>query len=87
MSADDLVRHGYLKPDGVVNVYRMALDIKHSIEEMDDEEIADVMKSIGLDAPDSMGDCIGFIGIQTMLFLTLTTFPEFYERHGLSHVN
>ena len=87
MSAYDPVRHGFLKPDGVVNVYRMALDIDTPIEEMDDDEIRDVMRAVGLDAPDSMGDCIGFMGIQTMLFLTLTTFPEFYERHGLSHWN
>ncbi len=87
MSMYDPVRHGFLKPGGVVNVYRMAIGMETPIDEMDDEEIAEVMKAVGLDAPDSMGDCIGFIGIQTMLFLTLTTFPEFYERHGLSHWN
>ena len=87
MSADDLVRQGFLKPGGVVNVYRMAIGMETPIDEMDDEEIAEVMRAIGLDSPDSMGDCIGFIGIQTMLFLTLTTFPSFYERHELWHSN
>ncbi len=87
MTLDDPTSQGILKPDGVVNVYRWALDITTPIDEMDDDEIAAVMRQIGFDSPGSTEDSIGYVGIQLMLFLTLTAFPKFYERHGLSHVN
>jgi len=59
--------------------------------EMTDDEIATVCKWIGEKAPDTVyangKPVYGRIGIETMVFIALSEFPEFYERNGLSQWN
>jgi len=68
------------------------LKIIKPINELTDDEIARVMRWIGMCSWDTVfvdGDkpIIRRHGIQMMLSVTLLEFPEFYARHGLSQHN
>lgn len=58
---------------------------------MSDEEISTVAKWIGQRAPDTVWvdgkPEIKAQGISAMLFITLSEFPRFYEKYGLSQFN
>jgi len=58
---------------------------------MSDEEIRIVAKWIGQQAPDTIWvdgkPKFRTLGISAMLFITLSEFPKFYEKYGLSQFN
>ncbi len=81
----------YQDTDSVVCVARIALDISTPTEELTDEEIRRICKWIGERAPDTITidnkKMLGRMGIDAMLFIALTEFPEFYERYELAQFN
>lgn len=84
-------RTGHEDTGVTVETAKAACHIDKPNSEMTDDEIATVCKWIGQFAPDTMWadgkPVFGRIGIETMVFITLTEFPEFYERWGLSQWN
>jgi len=58
---------------------------------MTNDDIRKVMHWIGEGAPDTVWidekPVLGKLGIGMMLFLSLSEFPEFYIRYGLSQFN
>ncbi len=89
--AEDKKLDTCLNADIIIETIKAQYNIKKPNGEMTDEEIAIICKEIGKRAPDTMWfdeePILGRIGIGTMLFLTITEFPEFYERYGLSQFN
>jgi hypothetical protein len=73
--------------DYVIEVAKYACEIEKENKGLSDEEIGKIMRWIGLHSPDVIivngKPKIGIIGIQTMLFLTLCEFPEFYIKYEL----
>ena len=55
--------------------------------DLPDEQIAEICRWIGRNAPDCMiidnEQVIGTIGWDTMMFITLTEFPDFFVRNQL----
>lgn len=80
-----------LHTNTIVDTIKNTLGISKPNHEMSDDEIAEVMRTIGFQAPDTSvidGEAtIGKMGISAMLSLTLLEFPEFYERHELYQIN
>ena len=61
-------------------------------EELTDHDIAELMRWIGICAPDTIITPDGFpfirrIGIGLMLLVTLLEFPEYYMKYELSQFN
>lgn len=81
----------YATPDSIVDMAKNMLDIRTPTPAMTDTQIKEVCLEIGMRAPDTIWDSDGPIvqrmGIEAMLFIALTEFPEFYERHGLAQFN
>ena len=81
----------YSRVKELVALAKEACSISKPNSEMTDAEIRDVAHWIWKQLPDSSwkdGKIIpGRIGIDLMLFVTISEFPEFYERRGLSQFN
>lgn len=81
----------FLNADTIIDITKAKCGIRTPNSEMTDKEIAEIMRSIGSAAPDTVWidgkPILGRMGIGVMLSLTLYEFPEFYARHGLSQCN
>ena len=59
--------------------------------EMTDDEIREVVRLVAQGTPDTTWEGgklkLGLVGIGLMLFLSLSEFPDFYMRYGLSQLN
>ena len=70
---------------------KRACEITKLNNEMTDDDIRKVMRWIGEGAPDTVWidekPILSKLGIGMMLFLSLSEFPEFYIRYGLSQFN
>jgi len=81
----------YQNTDTVVCVARIALNIGTPNEELSDDEIRRLCKWVGEKAPDAITidnkKILGRIGIDAMLFIALTEFPEFYVKYELAQSN
>lgn len=78
----------YRSSSKILDMAKDICDIDTPNEEMSDDEIASVMRSIGYTAPDTVWHSdeepeLGPEGIGLMLSITLYEFPEFYEKHEL----
>ena len=81
----------YTPADSIIEAIKAHEHIDKHNDEMTDDEIALVMKIVGVSAPDTTWvdgtPMLGRMGIAVMLTLTLCAFPEFYEAHKLSQFN
>ena len=81
---------GFMDVEELIDVACSACGIPRFRLGMGDEEIAKVCKWIGEQAPSNElvdgKKVIGAEGFDAMIFLTMTEFPEFYERHQLAKV-
>lgn len=81
----------FLDSDEIIEITKAKCGIKTPNTEMTDEEIAEVMRSIGSAAPDTVWvdgkPMIGRMGLGVMLSLSLYEFPDFFTRHELSQHN
>lgn len=73
--------------DGLIEALKTQFNINKPNEDMTDEEIRKVIRFIGDRAPDTLWidgkPRHGRQGIDIMLFLALSEFPEFYVRYEL----
>jgi len=83
-----------LDSQDVSSTVQLAKEACHIITpnpDMSDDEIRTVAKWIGQYAPDTVWvdgkPQFRRLGISTMLFVVLSEFPSFYEKHGLSQFN
>jgi len=81
----------YMDTDTVVSVARTALGISTPTEYLTDDEIRMICKWIGERAPDTIEvdgvKIMRRMGIDAMLFIALTEFPEFYSSYKLAQFN
>jgi len=81
----------FLRTSELVDQAKEACHITTPNDQMTDEEIRTVMRWVGQCMPDTEwvhGKLIfGRMGIELMLFVTLSEFPSFYVRYGLSQFN
>ncbi len=77
----------YLDTDTIIDIVRGSLGISAPNSMMSDDEIAEVMRYLAEDAPDTVWvddkPVLGRTGIGLMLSLTLYEFTDFYMRHEL----
>ena len=80
-----------LRTSELVDQAKEACHIITPNDQMTDEEIRTVMRWIGQRTPDTEwvdGKFVfGRMGIELMLFMTLSEFPDFYVRYELSQFN
>ncbi len=80
--------HEYLDTDTVVCAARSALGIDTPNAYLSDDEIREICRWVGENAPDTIEvdgkKIIRRMGISAMLFIALTEFPEYYERYELA---
>ncbi len=85
------VEHEYLDTDTAVSVAKAALDITTPNSLMVEEEVREVCRWIGENAPDTITvdgrKVFRRMGIEAMLFIALTEFPWFYEKFELTQFN
>ena len=83
--------HQYMDTDTVVCVARSNLGIDTPTEYLDDEEIRKICRWVGESAPDTITvdgkKVMRRMGIDAMLFIALTEFPEFYKKFELAQFN
>jgi hypothetical protein len=81
----------YLRTRDALNQAKEACGITKPSSELSDDEIRIVVRWIGKHALDTQWrdgkPVFGRIGIGAMLFVTVSEFPEFYQRYGLSQFN
>lgn len=81
----------YLSADTIIEIVKAQHNIRKPNSEMEDEEIAKIMRYLGSGAPDTVWidgkPVLGRMGLGVMLSLTLYEFPEFYMRHELPQFN
>lgn len=89
--ADEEELDTYMMADTIIDLAKAQFDIIKPSPEMNNKEIADIMKYLASGAPDTMWfeekPIFGRIGISLMLSLTLYEFPKFYQEHELSQYN
>jgi len=77
----------YLATDDIVDIVCSECGIPSFRHNMVDEEIAQVCKYIGENAPGVIvihgKKLITMEGFDTMIFITITEFPRFFEEHML----
>ncbi len=87
----DDIRAEFRDTSSTVELAKESCGVLTPSSEMTDDEIRTVCKWIGQHAPDTMlidgKPTLGRIGIGAMLFITVTEFPEFYEKYGLAQFN
>jgi len=87
----DDVKAQFRDPSSLVELAKESCSIDKPNAAMTDEEVRTVCKWIGHQAPDTMWvegkPTLGRMGIGAMLFITITEFPWFYEKSGLSQFN
>ena len=75
----------------IISIAKGMLNIDRPNEEMTDYEIQQVLRIYGDNAPGTRWEdgkiVMGRIGFELMLFLAITEFPRWYERHELSQWN
>jgi hypothetical protein len=80
-----------LTTSDIIEQAKKSCGIAKPNSKMTDDEIRQVVRLIAQGTPDTTWECgkvkFGLIGIGLMLFLTLSEFPEFYMRYGLSQFN
>lgn len=85
------IRAGYQDPSSVIELAKDACGIKKPNSEMTDDEVRTTVKWVAEKAPDTVWaddkPIFGRMGVDIMLFITLTEFPWFYEKYGLSQFN
>jgi len=81
----------YSSTSGYMETVKSILDINKPNDEMTDDEIREVIRYIADRAPDTITidgkSRPGRQGVELMVFLALTEFPEFYTRYELWQVN
>jgi hypothetical protein len=84
-------RAEYLDISELVTQAKEVHGITNPNNKMTDDEIRKVVRSIGEHAPDTIWvdgkPVFGRQGIGIMLTITVTEFPDFYSRYGLSQFN
>lgn len=85
------IEYSYEDTDTVVCAARTALGISTPTEQLTDDEIRRICRWVGENAPDTITvdgkKVLRRMGIDAMLFIALTEFPEFYERYELAQFN
>jgi hypothetical protein len=80
-----------LTTSDIIEQAKKACSIAKPNNEMTDDEIRKVVRLVAQGMPDTTWEDgklkFGLIGIGLMLFLSLSEFPEFYMRYGLSQFN
>jgi hypothetical protein len=78
---------GYFKTRDLVEKAKAQVGITKPNSDMDDHDIRETMRWIGIHSPDTNwvnGEPrIGRMGIALMLFVTICEFPRFFERYDL----
>lgn len=81
---------GFLEVSDLISAVCSQCGIPTFAHNLSDEEIAEVCRWIGERAPGSQvidgKMVISAEGFDTMIFITMIEFPEFYERHQLGMV-
>ncbi len=81
----------YLDTSAAVDAAKQACSVDKPNSEMTDDEIAAICRWIGHNSPDTIrvdGEpTMQRMGISAMLFIALSEFPGFYDRHELSQFN
>ena len=73
----------------LVQLAKEDLNIATNISVLDEDDIRNICKWVGIRAPDTTQDednvyVLGKLGIEIMLFIALSMFPRFYEKYELS---
>lgn len=81
---------GFFEVDELVSVVCLQCGIPRLRHDLNDEEIARVCRWIGEHAPNTTTVdgklAISAEGFDAMIFLTITEFPQFFEKHKLAMV-
>lgn len=77
----------YLKPSEIIQIAKEACNIIYANDQMNDDEIATVMRWIGAQISAKNESVRDRDRIDIMLFVTLMEFPEFYARKELCQFN
>jgi hypothetical protein len=80
-----------LKTSDIIEQAKKSCGISKPNSQMTDDEIRKVVRLVAQETPDTTWEGgevkFGLVGIGLMLFLSLSEFPEFYMRYGLSQFN
>lgn len=81
----------YSSTSGFIETLKNQFNIDKPNHEMTDEEIRKIIRFVGDRAPDTVWvdgkPQHGRQGIEIMIFLALTEFPEFYAKYELAQFN